>query len=152
MNDFVHSLKKLKLKYWTLPCQERFKFGAGDSVVCKMAHFITVLIHGACAIVCASVVPGKTMLLIGKDTLKVLEVRFDQKNNIGIFPVLEILRAKCCEKAAQVTWWFHWCLNRFGSSTSRLSHLKLREPWFFSTSVMNETFFRETVVKITNHT
>ena len=30
MNDYVHSLKKLKLKYWTLPCQERFKFGAGD--------------------------------------------------------------------------------------------------------------------------
>ena len=31
-NEHVHSLKKLKLKYWTLPCQERFKFGAGDPV------------------------------------------------------------------------------------------------------------------------
>ena len=26
------------------------------------------------------------MLLVGKDTLKVLEARFDLKNNIGIFP------------------------------------------------------------------
>ena len=43
------------------------------------------------------------MLLIGKDTLKVLEARFDLKNNIGFFCVLEILRAECCEKAAQVT-------------------------------------------------
>ena len=30
---YVRSLKKLKLKYWTLPCQELFKFGAGDPVV-----------------------------------------------------------------------------------------------------------------------
>ena len=29
-----------------------------------------------------SVVPGTLMLLIGKDTLKVLEARFDSKNNI----------------------------------------------------------------------
>ena len=71
------------------------------------------------------------MLLIGKDTLKVLEARFDQKNNTVIFPVLEILRAKCCEKAAQVTWWFHWCLSRYGSSTSRLSHLNCGSPGFF---------------------
>ena len=27
MNDYAHSLKKQKLTYWTLPCQERFKFG-----------------------------------------------------------------------------------------------------------------------------
>ena len=32
MNDYVHSLQKVKLKYWTLPCQQRFKFGAGDLV------------------------------------------------------------------------------------------------------------------------
>ena len=75
--------KKLKLKYWTLPCQERFKFGAGDPVVCKTAYFIPVLIHGACAIMRVSMVSGKLMLLIVKDTLKVLEARFD---NIGIFP------------------------------------------------------------------
>ena len=49
------------------------------------------------------VVPGNLMLLIGKDTQKVLEARFDQKNNIGFFHVLEILRAKCCEKGVQVT-------------------------------------------------
>ena len=60
MHDNVHSLKKLKLKYWTLPCEERFKFGARDPVVCKTAYFIPVLIHGACAIMCVSVVPGRT--------------------------------------------------------------------------------------------
>ena len=42
-----------------------------------------------------SVVPGKLMQLIGKDTLKNLEARFDLKNNIGFFQVLGILRAKC---------------------------------------------------------
>ena len=86
MNDCVHSLKKLTLKYWTLLYQERFKFGASDPVVCKTAYFIPVLIHGACAVMRVSVVPGKLMLLIGKDTLKVLEARFDLKNNIGFFP------------------------------------------------------------------
>ena len=50
-----------------------------------------------------SVVPRKLMLLFGKDTLKVLEARFDLKNSIGFFPVPEILRAKCCEKAAHFT-------------------------------------------------
>ena len=66
MNDYVHSLEKLELKYRTLPCQDRFKFGAGDHVV---AYFIPVLIHGACAIMRVSEVLGKLMLLIGKDTL-----------------------------------------------------------------------------------
>ena len=47
---------------------------------------IPVFIHEACAIMRVSVVPGKLMLLIGKNTLKVLEARFDLKNNIGIFP------------------------------------------------------------------
>ena len=37
MTYCVHSLTKLKLKCWTLLCQERFKFGASDSVVCKTA-------------------------------------------------------------------------------------------------------------------
>ena len=63
----IHS-KKLKLKYWTIPCQERFKFGAGDPVLCKTGCFLPVLIHGACAVMRVSVVPGKLMLLIGKDT------------------------------------------------------------------------------------
>ena len=35
MNDHVHSLKKLKLKYWALPCQERFKFGAGTPLFAR---------------------------------------------------------------------------------------------------------------------
>ena len=97
MKDYVHSLKKPKLKYWTLPGQERFKFGAGDPVVCKTAIFIPVLIHGACAIMRVSVVPGRLMLLIGKDTLKVLEARFDVKNNIGFFPGTGDFQGKCCE-------------------------------------------------------
>ena len=85
MNDYVDSLKELKLKYWTLPCQERFKFGAGDPVVCKTAYFIPVFIQGPCAIMRVSVVPRNLILLIGKDTSKVLEARFDLKNNIRIF-------------------------------------------------------------------
>ena len=64
----IHS-KKLKLKYWTLPCQERFKYGAGNPVVCKTAYFIPVFVHGACAIMRVSEVPGKLMLLIGQDTV-----------------------------------------------------------------------------------
>ena len=37
---FCPFTQKLKLKYWALPCQERFKFGAGGPVVCKTADFI----------------------------------------------------------------------------------------------------------------
>ena len=58
MNDYVHSLEKLKLMCWTLPYQESCKFGAGDPIVCHTANFIPVLIHGACAIVRVSVVPA----------------------------------------------------------------------------------------------
>ena len=94
MNDCVDSLKKLKLKYWTLPCQERFKFGAGDPVACRTAYFIPVFFHGACAIMRVSVVPGKFMLLIGKDTLNVLDARLDLKHNIGIFPGAGDLQGK----------------------------------------------------------
>ena len=86
MNDYVHSPKNLKLKYWMLPCQERFKFGTGDLVVCKTAYLIPVFIRGACTIMRVSVVLGKLVLLRGKDTLKVLEARFGLKNNFGIFP------------------------------------------------------------------
>ena len=39
MNEYVQSLKKLKLKYWTMPCQEHFKLGAGDSEVCETAFW-----------------------------------------------------------------------------------------------------------------
>ena len=74
-NDYVHSLTKLKLKSWTLPCQERFKFGAGDPVLCKTAYFIPVVIHRTCALTRVSEVPGKLMLLIGEDTLKEEEAR-----------------------------------------------------------------------------
>ena len=81
MNGYVHSLKN----YWTLPCQERFKFGTGAPAVCKTAYFIPVLKHRACAIIRLSVVPGKLMQLIGKDTFKGSEARRDLKNNIGIF-------------------------------------------------------------------
>ena len=100
VNDYVHSLKRLKLRFWTLPCQERFIFGAGHPAVCKTAHFIPVMVHGACAIMRVSVAPGKLTLLIGKDTLKVLEARFGLKDNIGIFPGagdMEISMEKCCE-------------------------------------------------------
>ena len=93
--------KKLKLKYWMLPCQERFKFGTGDLVVCTTVYFIPVMIRGACAIMRVSAVPGKLMLLAGKDTLKVLEARFDLKKKFGIFPVLEIVIAKCCESVVR---------------------------------------------------
>ena len=99
MNDYVHSPKKLKLKYWTLPCQERFKFGAGDPVVCKTACFIPVLVHGACAIVRASMVPGKLMLLIGKDTLQDLRSTICC-NRIGDFQEwMEIMRATSLQKS-----------------------------------------------------
>ena len=36
----------------------------------------------------------RKLLLIGKDTLKVLEARFDLKNNIGIFPGAADLEGK----------------------------------------------------------
>ena len=75
MNDYVQTLKQLKLKFLTIPYQERFKYGAGDPELCKTAYFVPVVIHGACAFMRLSVVPGKWMLLIGKYRLKVLEAR-----------------------------------------------------------------------------
>ena len=138
LNDFVHSLKKLKL--WTLPCQERFKFGACDLVVCKTACFIPDSIHEAPAVMRVSVTPRKLMLLIGKDTLRVSEARFDLKNNIGFFWVLEIFSAKCCEKVAQDTWRFHCCLVRLGSFMIRLSHRRLRAHLFSLRNVTSDAF------------
>ena len=127
MNDYVHSLKKLKLKYWTLPCEERYKFGAGDPVVCKTAYFIPVLIHGACA---TCVVPGKLMLLIGKDTLKVLEARFNLKNNIGNFPSDGDFEGKVLRESLAV----HLLVPLLPESCVifmiRLCHQTPREPWF----------------------
>ena len=41
------------------------------------------------------------MLLTGKDTLEVLEARFDRKNNIGFS--WEISKATCCAGVAQDT-------------------------------------------------
>ena len=49
------------------------------------------------------VVPGKLMLLIGKDTLKVLEARFDLKNNIGIFPGAGDLQGKVLRESPRRT-------------------------------------------------
>ena len=39
MNDYVHSLRQLKLRFWTVQCQERFKFGASDAVVLQDCLF-----------------------------------------------------------------------------------------------------------------
>ena len=76
MNDYVHSLKQLKLEYWTAALPRNvFKFGAGDPVLCETAYFVPVVIHRACAFMRVSIVPGKLMLLIGKDTLQVLDAR-----------------------------------------------------------------------------
>ena len=67
MNDYVRT--------GTVPCQERFKFGAADPVLCKTAYLIPVVIDRTCALMRVSEVPGKLMLLIGNDTLQVLEAR-----------------------------------------------------------------------------
>ena len=45
-----------------------------------------VMLHEACGIMRVSVVPVKLMLLLGTDTLKVFEARFDLTNNIENFP------------------------------------------------------------------
>ena len=75
MNGYVRSLNKLKLESWTLPCQERFKFGAGDPVLCETAFSNPVVIHRTCAFMRVSVVTEKLMLLIGKGTQTLLEAR-----------------------------------------------------------------------------
>ena len=62
MNEYVLSLKRLELKFWTLQCHQRFKFGACDPVVFNTASSVPVMIHGACAVTRVSVVPRKLML------------------------------------------------------------------------------------------
>ena len=83
MKDYVHSLIKLKLKYWTLPCQERFKFGAGDPVLCETAYFIPVVIHRACAFMRARKPDAADWQ---RHVASVGRTRFGLKNNVGIFP------------------------------------------------------------------
>ena len=72
-----------------------------------------------------SVVQGKLMLLIGKDTLKVLEARFDLKNNIRIFQEAGDFEGKVLRE-------------------SRAGHLfvpsETAAHLVFSTNVTNETF------------
>ena len=101
MNDCVRSLKKLELKYWTIPCQERCKFGAGSPVLCETAYFFPVATHGAYAFMRVSIVPGKLILLIGKDTLKVLVARdLIFRVMLEFFWTLEISEAKYCARVA----------------------------------------------------
>ena len=136
----THS-KKLKLEYWTLPCHERFKFGTGDPVVCKTACSIPVLKRGACAIMRVSEVPGKFVLLRGKDSLKVLETRFDLKNNIGIFSDAVDFQGKVLRESRaghsmvpllpEMSW---------ENFMIRLSHRKQLDLLFFSANVMSEAF------------
>ena len=80
-----------------------------------------------------SVVPGKLMLFNGKYTLKVLEKRFDLKNNIGIFPSAGDFESKMLRE-------------------SRASHMMVpllpESFWEFHDS----DIFREAVPRITNHT
>ena len=142
MDERLCPFTQLKLKCWTLPCQERVKFGPSDTVVYKTAYFNPVLTQGACAIMRVSVVPGWLMLLIGKDTLQVLEARFELKNTfMGFCPGAGgILRTKCCEQAAQVTGWFPVLPESFWEFNGSLVPSKTVGPMVFSTNMMNETF------------
>ena len=139
MNDYVHSLKKLRLKYGTLPCQERFKFGAGDPVVCKTAYFFPVLIHGTCAIMRVSVVPGKLMLLIGKDTLKILEARFDLKSNIWNFPGAGDLEGQVLRESGANHLMAPLLSESFWEFPDSFASSETVEPWF-TRRMTNETF------------
>ena len=92
------------------------------------------------------------MLLIGKDTLKVLEPRFDLKKNIGHFlgvgdfhgTVLRESRAGhlMVPLLPDSSWEFH---DSFVPSETP-------GPLVFSTSVTNEAFSVKTNTRITNHT
>ena len=144
--------KKLKLKCWTLPCQERFKFGASDPEVCETAYFIPVLMHGACAIMRVSVVPRKLMLLIGKDTLKVLEAKFGLNNNIGIFSGAGDFEGKVLRGSRAGHLMVPLLPESFWEFHDSFVPSETTGTMVFSTNVMNVTFFRETVTKITNHT
>ena len=65
VDDCAHSFKKLTLKFWTMPCQDSFKFGAGDPVLRKTVCFVRVMIHGVAQTCEFPLVPGKLMLLMG---------------------------------------------------------------------------------------
>ena len=109
-------------------------------MVCKTAYFIPVFIHRAYAIMRVFVVPGKLILLIGKDTLKVLEARFDLKNNIGIVPDAGDLQGNVLGESRaghlmvpllpDSSWEFHDSFLPSGTAG----------PLVFSTNVTNEAF------------
>ena len=79
-----------------------------------------------------SVVPGKLMLLIGKDTLKVLKARFvDLKNNIDIFPSAGDFDGKVLRESRAGHLMVPLLLESFWSVFMiRLSHQRPRDPWF----------------------
>ena len=119
---------------------ERFKFGAGDRVVCKTAFTVPVVVHGACAIMRVSVVPRKLLLLIGKDTLKVFEARLGLENNIGCFPGAGDFQGK--NVVRQSSWALDGTLvARFvlGGFMIRSRHERQRHHRF-SAHVTNEVF------------
>ena len=87
-----------------------------------------------------SVVPGKLMLLMGYDTLKVLEARFDLENHIGICPGAGDLDGNVLRESPaghsmvpllpDLSWEFR---DSFVPSETA-------GPLVFSTSVMSEVF------------
>ena len=129
-----------KLKYLTLPCQECFKYGAIDPVVWKTAYFIPVFIHGACAIMRVSVVPGKSMLLRGKDTLKVLEARFDLKNSIVIFAGAGDFQGKVLRESRAGHLMVPLLPDSSWEFQDSFVPSETAGPLVFSTSVTNEAF------------
>ena len=87
-----------------------------------------------------SAVPGKLMLLIGKDTLKVLEARFDLKNNVGNVPGAGDFLGK--SDARMSSWTLRWhpcCPIRPGSFMIRSGHRRHRDNRF-SANVTKEEF------------
>ena len=66
--------------FWRHCCRVHCHNSSHDCVLgrCHDLHH-GVVIHGACAFLRVSEVPGTLMLLIGEDTLQVLEGRFDQE-------------------------------------------------------------------------
>ena len=71
------------------------------------------------------------MLLIGKDTLKVLEARFDLKNNIGIFPGAGDFQGKVWRECRAGHLRAPLVPERLGNSMTRLSHRKQLDLLFF---------------------
>ena len=96
VNVHVRSLKQFQLKYWTLPRWERFKFGAGDPVVCKSAYLLPVMVHGACAIMRVSVVSRRHFEGVGSP------IRL-HTHKMGICLGVEASKEKGFERAGQDT-------------------------------------------------